>query len=114
MKTINAKTVQKVVRHYFSADARIGDDCFPYFITGDFNADHIDGVAVLFYPPKEYKKSKQIQSSWPWEFDGTPNPSNGNRKSLAIINGHPEGWMSSNTKVFALFDKSGTLETPSF
>ncbi|MGD8837280.1 MAG: hypothetical protein PVJ19_20210 [Desulfobacteraceae bacterium] len=111
--TINGETVQKLMQHYFSADAKVGDDRLPYYGTGDFNADGINDVAVLFYPQQNMKQSKQVRPSWPWAFEGSMQ-SDKHYKSLAIINGHPDGWMSPNTQVFALFDKSGTLETPSF
>lgn len=111
--TINDKTVEKVMKHIFSIDVKIAKDRHPYYVAGDFNYDGIQDVAVLFFPQEKYKNSQQVQSCWPWAIADRMQ-SNTLHKSLAIINGHPDGWMSPKTKVFVFFDKLGTLETPSF
>jgi hypothetical protein len=113
MYTINDKTVQRVMKQIFSADVKMAKDCFPCYVAGDFNYDGMQDIAVLFFPKKSQKLSQQIRSSWPWA-QPADIQSNRLRKSLAIINGHPDGWMSPKIKVFVFFDNLGTLETPSF
>lgn len=110
---INSEKVKNLIEYYFSDDANIADDSRPYFLTGDFNGDGEGDIAILFYPTEDIKPSKQLQQSWPWAFEGSIQ-SNKIHKSLAIINGQPSGWTSPNAKAFALLDKSGALETPSF
>lgn len=113
VEAINAKTVIEVMQYYFSNAVEVANDSHPFYAAGDFNDDGLKDIAVLFYPQKDIRPSKQIQLSCPWAFDSGMH-SNRYHKSLAIINGHPDGWMSPNTKVFVLIDKSGVLETPSF
>jgi hypothetical protein len=113
VEPINDKTVRKLIQYYFPADERISNDSQPAYVTGDFNDDGLNDIAVLFYPQEKIKPSKQLQLSWPWTFDSSVQ-SNKYHKSLAIINGCADGWLSQNTKVFVLLDKSGILETPSF
>lgn len=110
--SINEKTVQKMIQHYFSAETMISQDSPPNYVKGDFNGDGLNDVAVLFHPQDNIKSSKRRQLIWPWAFNGSIQPKR-LHKSLAIINGHPDGWMSQNTKVFALLDNSSALETPS-
>ena len=83
VKTISAKTVRKVMQHYFSCAAKVSNDSQPFYVTGDFNDDGLKDIAVLFYPQKEIKQSKQIKLSCPWAFDSSMH-SNKYHKSLAI------------------------------
>jgi hypothetical protein len=113
VETINAKTVRKVIQYYFSADAKVSIDSQPSYVTGDFNEDGLTDIAVLIYPQKKIIPSKQVQLSLPWAFGGNVQ-SDKYHKSLAIINGCPNGWFSTSTKIFVLLDTSGVLEAPSF
>lgn len=111
--SVDTKTVSVIITHYFTSQARISFDAQPNYVTGDFNGDGNSDLAVLFYPQKKIEASKQVHVSKPWVFPGSVQ-SKAYSKSLAIINGSSNGWMSSGAKVYALLDYSGVLVTPSF
>ena len=111
--TVNVKTAKNIVTHYFATTAKVATTRQPAFITGDFNGDGIEDLAVLIKLDGTLSTSRQVQVSSPWEFPGSVQ-SNSYATSLVIINGSKDGWMSADTQVYVLLDKSGVLETPSF
>ena len=110
---INAATVQQLIPHYFGKGANISDKKHPNFVSGDFNNDGTQDIAILFQPDASAKPNTQVKTSTPWQFPGSEK-SNKYSTSLAIINGERDGFLSTQTKVFGLLDYSGVLETPSF
>ncbi|MCI0506526.1 MAG: hypothetical protein L0Z73_10505 [Gammaproteobacteria bacterium] len=110
---VDAKIAQDAITQYFTAKATVTKSRQPAFITGDFNGDGIKDMAVLFRPAQTVTTSKQVQTSSPWAFPGSVQSAN-YHTSLAIFNGGSGDWLSPDTQVFALLDKSGSLETPSF
>ena len=109
----DAQTARNVIAHYFTTKANISHTHHPSFVTGDFNGDGITDIAILFQPAKTVTTSRQVQTSTPWAFPGSVQ-SDAYQTSLVIINGTSGGWFSPDTKVYALLDKSGSLQTPSF
>jgi len=109
----NEQTARMLIMQYFPGQASIVENKKPFVRKGDFNADGIDDLAVLFLPNTKLKTSKQLKVSMPWVYPGVK-PSKTYHQSLAIFNGDQSGWKSSNIRVFALLDTLGVLETPSF
>lgn len=112
-RPIDGNSVRAVMQHYFSADVKLGVDRPPFYVSGDFNDDGLQDIAVLFYPKADQMRSSQLHPSGPWSPNGKKQ-SDEFHKSLAIINGPRDGWQSPEAKVFILLDTSGVLETPSF
>lgn len=109
----DAKTAQDIIAHYFTAKASVSHSHRPSFVTGDFNGDGVMDMAVLFRPAPTVTTSRQVLASTPWTFPGSVQADT-YQTSLAIFNGSRDGWLSPDIKVFALLDKSGSLQTPSF
>jgi len=109
----DAKTAQGAIAHYFTAKASLSHSHRPSIVTGDFNGDGVMDMAVLFRPAPTVTTSKQVTTSTPWAFPGGVQADT-YQTSLAIFNGSRDGWLSPDTKVFALLDRSGSLQTPSF
>jgi len=112
-RAMDAETIRTLVSNYFGSASQVSETRRPYHVSGDFNGDGIQDVAVLFKPGNGMKPSMQVTISSPWVID-VKDPKLNFHTSLAIINGHTEGLMSTRTSVFALLDQSGVLETPSF
>lgn len=109
----DAQTARNIIAHYFTTKANISSTHRPSFVRGDFNGDGITDIAILFQPANTVTTSRQVQTSTPWAFPGSVQ-SDAYQTSLVIINGTRGGWFSPDTKVYALLDKSGSLQTPSF
>jgi hypothetical protein len=109
----DAQTARNVIAHYFTTKASVSPTHHPSFVTGDFNGDGITDIAILIRPAKTVTTSRQVQTSTPWAFPGSVQ-SDVYQTSLVILNGTSGGWFSPDTKVYALLDKSGSLQTPSF
>jgi hypothetical protein len=109
----NEETARMLIKHSFSGQATIIESKKPFVRSGDFNADGVDDLAVLFLPKTKPKASKQLKVSMPWVYPGVT-PSKTYHKSLAIFHGDKNGWKSANIQAFALLDTLGVLETPSF
>lgn len=45
---IDEKAIQTVIKYYFSDKAKVDFESQPYFLSGDFNGDGIDDIAILF------------------------------------------------------------------
>ena len=112
-RAVDTDTIRSLISNYFGNESRVSDARRPFYVSGDFNADGVQDVAVLFQPGSGMKPSMQVNISSPWVFD-VKDSKNNFHTSLAIINGHAEGLMSTKTSVFALLDQSGVLETPAF
>ena len=111
---INRIMVEELVKHYFSDQAMIIEQAQPHFKTGDFNGDGVEDIVLLFLPKTKPKTSAQIKVSTPWIYP-VSNTSNIYHQSIAIFHGVRDGnWLSTKSRVFALVDTSGVLETPSF
>lgn len=112
-RAVDVDTIKSLVSNYFGSSSQVSNAKSQFYVTGDFNADGIQDVAVLFKPGSGMKPSVQVNISAPWEI-GRNDAKGSFHTSLAIIHGHADGLMSAKTSVFALLDHSGVLETPAF
>lgn len=110
---INEETIEKLIKYYFSDQAKIIKTTPPYFKAGDFNGDGLEDIVVLFLPKIKPKTSDHLKVSMPWGFPG-PRASKIYTTSLAIFHGAHGYWLPAKTHAFALVDTSGAIETPSF
>ncbi len=111
--TINSAIVKNLISHYFGGNAQVSDTQQPPYVSGDFNNDGIQDIAILFHTDANMGANSQVKISTPWLIPGSKQ-SQKLYTSLAIINGERDGFQSAQTKVFGLLDYSGVLATPSF
>ena len=106
----NSLTVAKLLNHFIPEQNK---NFVPSFKLGDFNGDGLQDIAVLFIPSSKPKETTQLKVTMPWMYP-TTKKSNKYHKSLVIFQKSKKEWLSKKTKIYAMLDITGVLETPSF
>lgn len=106
----NQETVTKLLNTFFP---ELKQSKTPNYKLGDFNGDGLEDIVVLFTPQSKPTETKQLKVLTPWVYP-TTKKTDKYRQSLVIFQRTMNQWVSNETRVYALLDTNGVLETPSF